>query len=220
MYHNLQSYEVWFLRYWAWRTKFFCHFGQFFAHLTCKNPKNQNFEKMKKAPGDITLQKCTKDEDHMLYCSWDMACDGCNCYFSFWTIFCLFTPITAWKVKISKKWKKKTPGDVIILHKCTKNYDHIVYCSWDMARERCNCYFSFCAIFCAFTPPSPLPPTRTPSSLTCSKNEKWKKMKKTPRDIIILHKYTKNHDMQLFITRYKSCELWTLNFLIFNKLLL
>ena len=49
--------------------KIFCHFGQFFAHLTRKNPKNQNFEKMKKAPGDIILQKCTKDEDHMLYCS-------------------------------------------------------------------------------------------------------------------------------------------------------
>ena len=46
-------------------------------------------------------------------------------FFSFWTIFCPFTPlttqktITAQKIKISKKMKK-APGD-IILHKCTKN---------------------------------------------------------------------------------------------------
>ena len=36
-----------------------------------------------------------------------MACDGCNCYFSFWAIFCPFTPLTARKMKISKEMKKK-----------------------------------------------------------------------------------------------------------------
>ena len=34
---------------------------------------------------------------------------------------------------------KKTLGDIIILYKCTKNHDHILYCSWDMAGDRCNC---------------------------------------------------------------------------------
>ena len=42
----------------------------------------------------------------MLYCSWHMACGRCNCYFSFWAVFCPFTPVTARKMKISKKWKK------------------------------------------------------------------------------------------------------------------
>ena len=28
--------------------RIFCQFGQFFAHLPHKNPKNQHFEKMKK----------------------------------------------------------------------------------------------------------------------------------------------------------------------------
>ena len=42
----------------------------------------------------------------MLYRSWDMGCDGYNCYFSFWAIFCPFIPVTARKMKISKKWKK------------------------------------------------------------------------------------------------------------------
>ena len=34
-----------------------------------------------------------------------------------------------------EKMKKKTPGD-IILHMCTKNYDHMMYGSWDMKRDR------------------------------------------------------------------------------------
>ena len=50
--------------------RIFCHFGQFLAHLPPKNPKNQNFEKMKNSPEDIIiLHMCTKNQDHMLYCS-------------------------------------------------------------------------------------------------------------------------------------------------------
>ena len=99
------------------------HFGLFFALLPPNSPKNQNFEKMKKTPGDIIiLHMCTKNYDQMMYGSWDMVCDRCNCYFSFWAIFCTFTPLTARKVKILKKWEK-TPWDIIILHMCTKNYD-------------------------------------------------------------------------------------------------
>ena len=33
--------------------RFFFHFGKFFAHLPPKNPKNQNFEKMKKKSLEI-----------------------------------------------------------------------------------------------------------------------------------------------------------------------
>ena len=90
------------------------------------NPKNQNFQKKKKkAPGDIiSLPKCTENHNHMLDCSWDMTRDGCNFYFSFWAIF---LP----KNQNLKKWKKKTSGDIIILHMCTKNYDHMMHGSWD-----------------------------------------------------------------------------------------
>ena len=86
-----------------------------------------------------------------MYSSWDIFCDSYN-YFSFWAICCPFTPITAQKIKIKKKNEKKTPEDIIILHMCTKNYDQMMYSSWDMVRDRCNCYFSFWAIFCPFTP--------------------------------------------------------------------
>ena len=47
-YHNCQSHEVWFLRYGVQKIEFFVildHFLPFYFH---NNPKNQNFEKMKK----------------------------------------------------------------------------------------------------------------------------------------------------------------------------
>ena len=62
------------------KDRIFCHFEPFFAHLPTKNPKNQNFEKMKKASADIIIShKCTKNHDHMLYCFWDMVGGGCKC---------------------------------------------------------------------------------------------------------------------------------------------
>ena len=80
LYQKPQSYEVQFLRYKEW--------------------KNENFKKIKKVPGDIIiLHNCTKNNDHRLYCFWDMARDRCNCYFSFWAIFCPFTLLKAQKIK-------------------------------------------------------------------------------------------------------------------------
>ena len=133
----------------------FCHLGPFLLFYGCNSPKNENIKKIKKTPGDIIiLHQCTKNHNHKLYCFWDMAHGRCNvCYFSFWTIFCCFTPLpplTAQKMKISKQ--KKMPGDIIILHNCTKNCDYSLYCSWDMTCDRCNCYFSFWAILSPFTP--------------------------------------------------------------------
>ena len=42
----------------------------------------------------------------MLYCSWDMPSDGCNCCFSFWDFFYPFISLKARKMKISEQWKK------------------------------------------------------------------------------------------------------------------
>ena len=113
-------------RYGVQQTKFFGHFGRLFALLPTNNPKNQNFEKPKKIPGAIIIfHKCTRNHDHMLYCSLDMARNGCN-YFSFSAIFCPFPPLTARKIK-NKKKNEKVPGNIIILHMCTKNYDQMMY---------------------------------------------------------------------------------------------
>ena len=127
------------------------HFGQLFA-LPPLPPPTLTAQKMKKTHGYITiLHKCTKNYDYRLYCSWDMACDGWNCYFLFWAIFCPFTPLTAWKMKISKKWRKTLEISSFYTSDA-KNHDHMLYCSWDMACGRCNFYFSFWDIFCPFNP--------------------------------------------------------------------
>ena len=89
----------------------FCYFGPFFALLPppLKTKKIKILNKWKKHLETyiIILHKCTNNYDHMLCCSWDMACVRCNCYFSFWGIFCPFTPLTAQKIKIKKKKKKE-----------------------------------------------------------------------------------------------------------------
>ena len=121
------------------RQIFFCHLGPFFCPPPHSNsPKYENIKKNE----IIILYKCTKTHDHMLYFSWDVVRDGCNCYFSFlffvlfnscffnswcnscfsfWTIFCPFTPLTAQKMKISKKWRNTWRYHH--LHMCKKNYD-------------------------------------------------------------------------------------------------
>ena len=65
------------------------HFWSFYPP---NNPKNQNFEKMKYISGDIIiLNKCTTNDNHMIYGSWDMKRDRQN-ILSFWTVFLPFYP--------------------------------------------------------------------------------------------------------------------------------
>ena len=101
-------------------------------------------------PGDIIiLHMCTINDNHIMYGSWDMDCDR-QTFLSFWTIFCPFTPLKTWKIKILKKWKK-IPGDIIISHMCTLNNNYMMYGFWDM---ECNgqYFLSFWTVFCPFTP--------------------------------------------------------------------
>ena len=180
----------------------------------------------------------------MLYCSWDMACDRCNHFFILGHFRRPFTPLTAQKNQDFTKMKKN-PGDIIILHKWTKNHDHMLYCSWDMAHDICNCYFSFWDNFCSFTPQQPQKwkvqtneeklleissfyngapkimiicytvteicrvtdvivcfPFQTIfcpfTLLTAQKIKISSNVKKRPKNIIILHNFTKNHDHMLY----------------------
>ena len=96
VYQKWQSYDVWFLRYRAQQTKSFVILDHFLPFYPINNLKNQNFEKMKKKmPGDIIiLHKCTINNNHIMYGSWDMRCDRQN-FLSFWNIFC---PLTTWKI--------------------------------------------------------------------------------------------------------------------------
>ena len=65
-------------------------------------------------------------------------------------IFCPFTlpPLKTQKIRILKIWKK-IAGDIIILHKCTENYNHMRYSSWDTEWDR-KFFLSFRATFCNF----------------------------------------------------------------------
>ena len=55
---------------WSVTDRIFCHLGSFFALLPypLNNPKNLNFEKLKKSLGDIILfHICTINENHSMY---------------------------------------------------------------------------------------------------------------------------------------------------------
>ena len=102
-------------------------------------PKIKIWKKCKKIPERIILlHMCTINQYHMMYGSWDMKFNWRNS-FVILGYFLPFTLLTPWKMKISKM--KKKLGDIIILHKCTKNHDHLLYCSRDTVHVRCNCYF-------------------------------------------------------------------------------
>ena len=73
---------------------------------------------------------------------------------------------------------KKTPGDIIILHMCNINDNHMMYGSRDIVYDGQN-FFLILNHFLSFYPPNN------------PKNQNFEKMKNMPGDIIILHKYNK-----------------------------
>ena len=100
--------------------------------------------------------------------------------------FLHFYPLTTLKIKILKQWKK-SPGDIIILHSCTINDNHMMYGPWDIEHNEQN-FLSFWSIFYCFTP------------LTTQKIKILKNWNGKSRDIIILHKCSKNHDHMLYFS--------------------
>ena len=78
-----------------------------------------------------------------------MECDGQN-ILSFWTVFCPFTLHNDSENHNFQKIKKM-PGNIIILHMCTINDNHMINGSSDMECNRQN-FLSFWTIFCPFTP--------------------------------------------------------------------
>ena len=105
VYQKFWWYDLQFLRYRAWQTEI-DNFGSSFALLPPTNQSNQNFEIMKKGLGDvIILHMRSKNQDDVMYASWDMECHRQH-FLSFWVVLCPFTHLTTQKIKILKKWKK------------------------------------------------------------------------------------------------------------------
>ena len=147
LYHKWQSYN-----YGSWdmehNRKNFLSFWTIFCPFNTQKVKILN--KWKKTPEDIIiLQTCTKNNSHMMYGSWNMECNG-QISSSFWTIFCPFTHLTTWKIKILNKMKKM-PRYIIISHRCTINDNHMMYGSWYTECNKQN-FLSFGPLF-ALLPP-------------------------------------------------------------------
>ena len=94
-----------------------------FCHLHPHNPKNQNFEKMKKAPGNIiVLHMSTNNHDHKMYASWDMERDRFFFFCHFGSFFALLPQHE--KSKFWKNKKKNMLGDRFTqVHHKWKLYD-------------------------------------------------------------------------------------------------
>ena len=82
VYHKLQSYDVWFLRYKVQGTEFSVDYFLPFWPPPPKNLENQNFDKMKKKKNNswryYHLYHYYINENHMMYGSWYMECDRQN----------------------------------------------------------------------------------------------------------------------------------------------
>ena len=125
MYQKPQSYEVQLLRYEV-RENFLSFWAIFcpLNPLPPNNLENQNSEEMKKAFVDvIILNLCNKKHDHMMYAYSDMEFSHRQ-YFVISGRFLLFCPTIDCEDLNSQKCKK-TPGDIILLHVCTINQDHM-----------------------------------------------------------------------------------------------
>ena len=91
---------------------------------------------------------------------------------------------------------KKTVGDIIILHICTKNHNHMRYSSWDTEWD---------IIFCHFRPFFAL---LTPSPSNNPKNQNFEKMKKASGDVIVLNLSNKKHDHMMYAYSDMECDRW------------
>ena len=119
-------------------TEFFFILGHFLLFDPPNNPKNQNFEKRFKKPGDvIILHLRITNDNHKMYEIWSVT----N------RIFCHFAPFSPFSPTNNPKNQnfdktKKMHGDIIFLNLCTTNDNHVIRDSSDMGlAERIFCHF-------------------------------------------------------------------------------
>ena len=178
--------------------RFFVILDSFFPFYPANNSKNQNFEKLKKASGDIIiLHMCTINDSHIfIYGSWDMEHDRHN-FLSFWTFFYPFTPLTTPKNQNFEKLKKM-PRYIIILNKCLINDHHMMNGSWDIERDRPN-FLLFWTIFCLFT-------ALKAKKIKIKKKEK-KKRKKSLEIWSVYKVYQKSWSYAVLFLRYSAWQM-------------
>ena len=184
VYQKSQSYGVWFLIYGVRLTNFFVILGHFLPFYPSTYPppyppslndtenKSKFWKEWKKCLKILSFYTymCTIIEDNMIYGFWNIRCNRKK-FSPFWDIFCPFSPLTTWRIKILTL--KKTPGD-IISHICTIKDNHMMHGSWDMEHDRQ--FFVILDHFLPFYPPMGI------------ENQNFEKMKKKHLKILSFYK--------------------------------
>ena len=164
MYQKSQSYDIRFLRYGV-TDRIFCHFRPFFIVLPPYHllppPLMTSKIKILKKKTKTKNEKNDQRYNHMIYDCWNIRCDRQK-FLSFWTIFCPFSPLTTWKIKI------------FTLKKNTWRYYHFTHLhhtrqSYDVWFLR---YGVHQTIFCPSGPFFALLPLYEPIKSNFEKNEK------------------------------------------------
>ena len=114
----------------------------------------------------------------MRYSSWDMEWDSQN-FVILGHFLTFYPPNNQENQNLSKM--KKASWDVITLHMCTKNQNHMMYASQVMEYNRHN-FLSFWVTLCHFIP------------LLTPKIKISNKCKKNPGDIVLSHMCNINED--------------------------
>ena len=157
---------------------FFCHFGPtpFYSPPPTTTRKIKILRKWKREYGDVfILHTCVLKITSYVWCMLPETWSVTDTFLSFLGIFYLFIPLTTWKIKILKKWKKAW------------RYHHftLVYHNWQL----CDVWFSRygarqtkCFIILEYF--FALPP-KNPENQNFEKNE-------------ILHKCTINYNHMMY----------------------
>ena len=154
-----------------------------FALWPSSNPKNQNFEKIKKCMKILLFYTCVPQMTIMIDV-WFLIYQARQTeVFVILDYFLPFYSLTMQKIKSLRKWEKLLEIlSFTQVYRKWQSYD-IWFLRYQLQQTDFFChlwpFFSFYA-------------------LNSPKDENIKKMKNTPGDIIISHKCTKNHDHMLY----------------------
>ena len=119
MYHKWQSYDVWFLRYWAQQTECFVILGYFLLFYSPKNLSIKNENHMMYDFGDMEHNRQNfyhfglSFAHHKIYGSWDMKCNRQNIFVILGHFLPFYPPNSPKNENIKKL--KKTPTDIIMI---------------------------------------------------------------------------------------------------------
>ena len=110
------------------------------------------------------------------------------------------------KIEFRKNEKKNFAEDIITLHMCTKNHNHMRYSSWGTGWSNLFCHFG--PFFANY---SPVPHPNNPE------NQSFEKIKKGSEDVIILNLRNRKHDKMMYA--YSDMECSRHNFLSFYSVI-